>query len=87
MNDPQMATLERCLPHLFLLFTLDVPNSLEILSSVLLNLREADLKSNRPSASAHHINLLRGTMIDIKSRHIGPRELEVLKTCICFKRG
>ena len=81
-----METLEPCLPHLFPLFALDVPNSLEILNSVLLSLT-ADLKTGRPSVSADHIVLLRKIMMDIKSRRIGPGELEVLKHSICIKPG
>ena len=88
MNDPQMASLERCLPHLFLLFALDVPNSSQILSSVLPSL-PADMKIERRSVSADHIDLFQETMKNIKLRLIGPRDIEVLKysICFCFKRG
>ena len=85
MNAPQMETLQRVLPQLFLLFALDIPSSAEVLSAFLLS--TADLKTGKPSANADHIVLFRKILMDINLRRIGPGELEVLKHSICIKPG
>ena len=89
---PQMDTLSRSLPQLFLLFALDIPSSADVLSAFLLSTADlktgtADLKTGKPSANADHIVLFRKILMDINLRRIGPGELEVLKHSVCIKPG